>query len=122
MAQLSASSLRNLAAIAASLVGVAMVASLWFRPLDETGLWLLLQGGSYLFIALGLFGRASLTLYLGIAAPIIFFALRPEHTAGQAPVADLLALVADATVATLCAAVVWRPHIGNRSTADDAEQ
>lgn len=104
--------LRVLAAVAAVGLGAAMVGSLWVRPLDETGLWLLLQGGAYLFIALGLFGQSRFTLYVGIAAPVVFFALRPEHAASQLPLADLLALIGDCTLATLCATVLWRSQNG----------
>ncbi|MFV8819268.1 hypothetical protein [Haliea sp. E17] len=121
MSQLSPSTLRTLAAFAATGLGAAMVASLWLRPLDATAIWLLSQGWVYLLIALGLFGKDRFTLYVGIAAPVIFFALRPEHTADQLPVADLLALLGDSTIATLCATVVWRLHYLS-STAGNREQ
>ncbi len=114
--------LRTLSAVFASALGLLMVASLWLRPLDPTALWLVVMGGAYLFIALGLFGRSHLSLYLCLAAPVIGFAFRPDRGGEQLLLLDLLTLLGTCTLATLCAMVLWLGHglVGN--TAQQGKQ
>ena len=99
--------LRSLATLLALVTGSAHIASLWFRPLDPGALASLMQGTVYLFIALGLGGRSRLSLSLGVVLPLTAAALRLHYTTGDLAAAAVLALLADALLAAVCAAVLW---------------
>lgn len=62
--------MRLAAAILTTLTGTALVASLWFRALDQNAVVDAFTGAVYLFIALGLFGRSRFTLFLALAVPV----------------------------------------------------
>ena len=99
---------RRLAALFATGVGAAHIASLWLRPLDVEAVWSLLQGIVYLFIALGLFGSSRLTLYLGIGLPALAAAVILHYTTGEMAPRTFASLISAALLTLFCTAALWR--------------
>ena len=65
----STSSARIAAAVIASVSGLGQIASLWLRDLSGAAVGDALLGAVYLLIAIGLFGRSRLSLFLATIVP-----------------------------------------------------
>ena len=107
MGELFVRRLRNFAATLVTLSGIAHVAALWHRNLDETALLDALLGSVYLIIGLGLYGQSRFTLFMGIAIPAAVAAyLRTTSPDGDPVYSARLAV--DVTVVFCCAVILWR--------------
>ena len=100
-------SLRFLAACLLTGSGVAHIAGLWFRELDERAVGAMLLGAVYLIIAIGLFGQSRFSLFLGALVPaasiaVIWWTLQPVEPVYR------LRMSVDAAVALFSLVALWR--------------
>ena len=98
--------------VAATLVvcsGIARVASLWFRELDQQAVIALLLGAIYLITGIGLFGQSRFALFVAIVACSTTSWLMAEFFTlpGMHPV-QLALVVADSLAVLICALVLWQ--------------
>ena len=86
--------------------GIALVASLWLRDLENAAVVDAVLGAVYLITAIGLSGHSRFSLYLGIAIPL---AVSAVHYAPLDPpqAIDDLRPAADLVIALLSAAILW---------------
>lgn len=99
--------LRNFAATLITLSGIANVAALWHRDLNEVALLDALLGGVYLIIGLGLYGQSRFTLFMGITVP----AAAAAYVHLNFPEASLVysaRLAVDAVVIFSCLVILWQ--------------
>jgi len=96
--------LRLLAAVALLLAGGVHAAALWLCQLNLELVLGAAVGCAYLFVALGLFGSSSFSLYLGALLPALHRYHGANHSPGEAP--GLALAVLDWTVPALCLAVL----------------
>jgi hypothetical protein len=87
--------------------GIAHIASLWFRDLDERAVAALLLGAVYLIIAIGLFGQSRFTLFMAIIVPgSVALTSLPDIQLQQLIPATSIAI--DLLVAALSLTVLWQ--------------
>lgn len=100
-------SLRLFAAVLLAGSGVAHVASLWFRELDEQAVAALFLGAVYLVIAIGLFGQSRFTLFVAIAVPgtLAIASLQGDPTSSAWQTANAVCSLAVAGMSLL---VLWQ--------------
>jgi hypothetical protein len=100
-------SLRFLAAGLLTGSGLAHIASLWFRELDQGAVGAMLLGAVYLIIAIGLFGQSRFTLFLSIAVPAAV-ALGTLQQTAQPGSLQAINLAVNAAIICLSAIVLWQ--------------
>jgi len=103
----STSSARIAAAVIASVSGLGQIASLWLRDLSGAAVGDALLGAVYLLIAIGLFGRSRLSLFLAAivpAAAAISTAYRMPHPEDI----TVLRIALDLIIVVLSTLELWR--------------
>ncbi len=103
----STSSARIAAAVIASVSGLGQIASLWLRDLSGAAVGDALLGAVYLLIAIGLFGRSRLSLFLAAivpAAAVISTAYRMPHPEDI----TVLRIALDLIIVVLSTLELWR--------------
>ena len=99
--------IRLAAALIAVLSGLGQIGALWLRDLSGAAVGDALLGAVYLMIAIGLFGRSRLSLFLAIAvsaAASLSTAYRMTYPADI----DLLRITLDLGIMLFSALELWR--------------
>lgn len=119
--------LRNLAAVLATLSGAGQCLALWLLPTTPTLLGTALMGSVYLILGLGLFGISRLSLFLAIVLLPLrsWFGLLPLDL----PSLEFLRVAGDLIIALLCLPVLWasldhrheKVEPGQRAALEQAE-
>lgn len=103
----STSSARFAAAVIASVSGLGQIAALWLRDLSGAAVGDALLGAIYLLIAIGLFGRSRLSLFLAAivpAAAAISTAYRMPHPEDI----TMLRIALDLSIIVFSTLELWR--------------
>lgn len=97
--------LRNLAALLATLSGACQCLALWLLPTTPVLLGTALLGSVYLILALGLFGISRLSLFLAITLLPLrsWFGVLPLDI----PNWEFLRIACDIAIALLCLPMLW---------------
>ena len=104
-ADLQPHTLRNLAAVLATLSGAGQCLALWLLPTTPVLLGTALLGSVYLVLALGLFGISRLSLFLAITLLPLrsWFGVLPLDI----PNWEFLRTACDLAIAVLCLPMLW---------------
>jgi len=109
--------LRIVAAAVITVSGIALVSSLWLLPLDAQVLLGAALGWAYLILGLGLWGRSTLSLWLGMALPAAALTTTLWPWQEQPTVLQLWRAAADCVAILCCLLALWRSAGPRRPTA-----
>lgn len=103
----SVHALRLTAAIIAVMAGVGRIAALWLQDLSAAAVGDALLGAVYLMIAIGLFGRSRLSLFLALLVPAAA-SLGTLYGMTDATDGDILRMALDLGIFLFSALELWR--------------